>query len=175
MMKVCAPPGGGKLSQIGASLEATGPRLEPVWGGVGAVSHTRCNLFKMASKAPSAAKSCPTEPPTKKSKTEEQKVHNDMSTFFKRCVDGKRVKATADEKEQAKIGLDLLRSKMSQEKKHEFIEAFKTNKGKAMNWVKEFAASLTTRTSENDRALENYYTRMYGAEIMEPYAAPAQG
>ena len=100
-------------------------------------------------------------PPAKKHKTEDQKTQNDMTTYFKRLVDGKVVKATPEQIEQATLGLKMVKEGgLTKEQKMEFCECFKTNKGKGnSNWVKDFHATLQISKVENDRVMENYFTR----------------
>lgn len=89
----------------------------------------------------------------------DQRQVNDAHTFFKRIADGKVKKATPEQVEQCKAGLEMFKG-LSKSEKMEFAKRVEDTKAtKAFGWVKEFKTSLNVTKTELHKSKENYYTR----------------
>ena len=108
------------------------------------------------------------EPANKKTKTDEQRAVNDAQTYLTRVQAGKVAKVPGDSMEDAKVGLDILRT-CTKAGKLEFAKKVEQSKAsKNFAWVRDFKETMTTSQVTVEGVHENYYTRIVKTCFLGP-------
>ena len=91
----------------------------------------------------------------------EQRTVNDAQQFFKRFAGGKVKKASDEQVEQCKAGLEMFKGLTKSEKLEFAKKVEETKNSKSFGWVRDFRQSLAVSRSEVQQSTENYYTRTF--------------
>lgn len=108
---------------------------------------------EMATAAKAAAQ------PAKRQKTGETRTLNDAHTAVKRVADGKVARATDQQIQDAKAGVEMFRTP-SRQGTFEFTKMVEHTKGsKNLEWMRKFWQNLTSTNTTKEGANQKYYTR----------------
>ena len=100
-------------------------------------------------------------PKDEQSSRAQQRVVNDLTTFFRRQLGGHYVKTSPDNKVLINNGKGAYET-MNSAQKLEFAMAFKANKRTStFQWMKEYTDSLVTMKKTTNSAMEKYMTRSF--------------